>query len=139
VARLWIDEGLNHYLGPKNAPEIDRVYLPERRHLIAAQDAWRRASRLVPWRLDCAYYLGTVQAHLDNARPDLVEAAFGPLLRGTADQALRADALNNVGDAYFKAGEMAQARRRYAESFDIYNMPELFRINYRAQRRLGGL
>ena len=76
---------------------------------------------------------------MERDHPERAERTFRPLLEDTADKALQADILSNVGDAYFRAGRFPEARRRYAESFDLYNMPQLDRINYRAQRRLGGL
>ena len=80
-----------------------------------------------------------VQTRVDRAHPEQVEATFAPLLEGLSDRALRADVLNVLGDAYFEAGRLIEARKRYVESFDVFNLPGVNKINYRAQRRLGGL
>jgi tetratricopeptide (TPR) repeat protein len=139
TARLWTDLGLHYYLRGTIVTDAGLVYSEQDRRLMAAQAAWLRASQISPAKRDSAFYLGMVQTRADRLHPELVEASFAPLLTGLADRALRADVLNVLGDAYFEAGRMIEARRRYVESFDVFNLPGATKINYRAQRRLGGL
>jgi hypothetical protein len=105
--------------------------------LAAAQALWRRAAHVDPGKRDTAYYLATVQARLDRDHPERVERFLAPALDGLADRILRADLSAVVGDAYFEAGDMAVARQRFAESFDIFSLAKT--INFRALRGLGGL
>src|SRR5262249_38694618 len=109
------------------------------RRLMAAQDAWQRAVEVNPAKRDCAFYLGMLRTRLERSQPEQVEADFAPMLKGLADRALRADVLNVLGDAFFEAGRMIEAQRRSVESFDVFSLPGVGKINYRAQRRLGGL
>ncbi len=139
AGRLWTNAGLQYYLRGELLTDEGLVYSEQNLRLSAAEAAWRRAAELDPDRFDCAFYLGTVAARVDRSRPERAQEAFQPLLDGCADRALRADILNIVGDAYFEASRMSEARRRYVESFDVFNMPGVDKINYRAQRRLGGL
>jgi hypothetical protein len=139
AARLWTNAGLNYYLRSAILTDAGLVYSEQDRWLAAAQVAWHRSVEVDPTKVDCRFYLGMVQARADRTRPELVEEEFAPLLHTSADLALRADILNVLGDAYFEAGQMTAARRRYVESFDVYNLPRVGKINYRAQRRLGGL
>jgi tetratricopeptide (TPR) repeat protein len=139
AGRLWANAGLHYYLRGELLTDEGLVYSEQNLRLTAAQHAWRRATELDPGRLDCSFYLGMVQARSDRNHPERADELFSPLLLESADRALRADILNVVGDAYFDAGQMEEARRRYVESFDVFNLPGVSKINYRAQRRLGGL
>lgn len=122
LANLLTAAGLEHH-------SLDRFE--------AAVDVWQRAKQMVPFKLDCAFYLGTLRAQTDRARPHLAEDAFAPLLERLADRALRADILASLGDAYFETGQMAGARRRYEDSYTAFNLPK--KINYRAQKGLLGM
>jgi tetratricopeptide (TPR) repeat protein len=139
AARMWTNIGLTYYLRTAMLTDAGLVYYEQNRWLTAAEESWQRASQIDPGKRDVLFYLGMIQARADRSRPELVQAAFDPLLKGCADRALRADILNVLGDAYFEAGHLMKARRCYVESFDVYNLPGVDRINYRAQRRLGGL
>jgi hypothetical protein len=101
-------------------------------HLAAAHAAWQRAAELDPARFDARIYAGYAETLLDPHHPERAE--FSDVL---ADRMLRADVLNIVADAYFASGRMAEARRRYAESLDLLNLPQ--RKNFRAQKGLGGI
>lgn len=138
VARLWNDTGLEFYFRGEILTDVGRVSFLRTRNLIAAQDAWRRAAELSPPRFDCAFYRGMAQAELQPSQPDLIENEFRAFLARSAEKAVQADMLSVLGDAYLQAGRLAEARLRYAQSFDLFNIPEQFK-NYRAQRRLGGL
>ena len=105
--------------------------------MTAAQDSWRRALDLTPGRRDCGFYLGLVQARTDRDHPERVEAAFRPMVTRLADQILLGDILNTVGNAYFEAGQVIEARRRYAHSYDVFCLPKA--INLEAQKQLGGM
>ena len=139
AARLWGDAGLTFYHRGALFKSGDRIYFEDSRCLGVAEVAWRRGFALVPADRSCQYFLGMTWAGADPYSPERAEAAFRPLLAETADRALQADILSNLADAFFRAGSFAEARRLYAESFDRFNMPQIDRINYRAQRRLGGL
>jgi hypothetical protein len=139
AARISTNAGLTYYLRGTIPTDDGLVYVEQDRRLTTAEEAWRRAAEVDPTRADCGFYLGMVRARADRSRPERVQAEFASLLAASADRALRADILNVLGDAFFEAGQLAEARRRYVESFDVYNLPSVDKINYRAQRRLGGL
>ncbi len=139
AARLWVERGLASYWRPvtfvDSQPWTDRSH--RERGLPAAQQAWLRAVALDPARRDCAMYLGIVQGRINPRRPDLVEETFAPALAGLADQVLRAEILNTLGDCYLHANQLNEARLLYARSYDTFCLPKY--INFRAQGRLGGL
>jgi tetratricopeptide (TPR) repeat protein len=139
AARVWADIGMTYYQKGVYFKDTDRVFFQDSRCLGVAEDAWRQASALAPANRCSRFFLGMRRAAVERDHPEWSEAIFRPFLEDTADKALQADILSNLGDAYFRAGRIHEARSRYAESFDRYNMPQLDRINYRAQRRLGGL
>src|SRR5262249_23312907 len=130
AARFLTETGLEYYrqdaaLAAPSAWRIgvpfftDPPVFPPR--LAAAQDAWQRAAALTPVERDCSYcYLGVAQAHTDLARPDLAEAEFARVLPRLPDRPLRADILATLGDAYFQAGQMAEARKYYAKSVETF-------------------
>ncbi len=103
----------------------------------AAEIAFRKALSLQPGRLDCLFLLGVVHAHMDRHHPEFAEADISSFLNRCADPQLRADALDVLGDAYFDADTMTDARDCYLKSWDVYNLLE--NINFRAQKGLGGL
>jgi tetratricopeptide (TPR) repeat protein len=139
AARVWADIGMTYYQKGTLFKDTGRVSFEDNRCLGVAAEAWRQASALAPANHSSRFFLGMTQAATERDHPEWADLTFRSLLEDTADKALQADILSNVGDAYFRAGRFHEARRRYAESFDRYNMPQLDRINYRAQRRLGGL
>jgi tetratricopeptide (TPR) repeat protein len=139
AARIWADLGMTYYQEGAIFKDTGRTAFQDNRCLGVAEEAWRQACALAPGNRYSQYFLGMARSAMNPDRPESTEAAFRPFLNDTADKALQADILSNVGDAFFCAGRFDEARRRYAESFDLYNMPQLDRINYRAQRRLGGL
>jgi hypothetical protein len=123
AARLLAALGLNFYM--------------QDRRLMAAEDGWRGAMEVVPSRFDCAYYLGTLHARVDRDHPDRVEAEFESMRARLADRVLRAEGRATVGDAYFKAGQMMEARWNYAESSQTCTLPKI--MNFRAMKGLGGM
>lgn len=138
AARLWTAVGVRRSLhAPFVLAEDGQLYERPDRRLLAAEAAWRRAGCVAPTHRDSAFYLGTLQAHLNRYQSGPAEAEFAPALAGLGDRVLRADVLGTLGDASLQAGELGQARQRYAESFDAFNLPRA--INYRAQKGLGGL
>lgn len=136
AARTLADIGLDRYVGGGLELDDGRVPVVRSRNTEAARAAWRAAASVGGPRYDCAFYLGTTASR--TGTPGQVEAEFAPLLTGTVERPLQADALSEIGDAYLRAGLFVEARRFFAASFDRYNIPEQFK-NYRAQRRLGGL
>jgi hypothetical protein len=122
AARLYIETGLEQF-------REDR--------LMAAQDAWRRAAVLVPGKTACAVGLALVQSQVDRLRPELAEREVAHLLSQLADRPVRADLLRILGHAHFEAGQLTEARRRFAQSAEAFSLPKT--INYGAQKGLGGL
>jgi tetratricopeptide (TPR) repeat protein len=108
-----------------------------RADLGGAEEHYRKAIEVQPRRFDGPFLLGIARARADRHDPELTEAAFAPFLGRCADPQLCADALNAIGDAYFDAGAIQEARDRYAESFRVFNL--LTNMNLRAQKGLGGL
>jgi hypothetical protein len=137
AARFLTNQGLQFYLDRPILSDSEFSYFTHDRRLTAAQRAWRRAAELMPANRDCAFYLGIALARSNRDRPDLVEAEFGPMAADLADRALRGEILDILGDAYFEAGWLTEARQRYAASYDVFSLPK--RPNIRAQRKLGGL
>lgn len=105
--------------------------------LCAAEDMWQRAQVVNPTRFDCRFFLGTVQRLMDPSRPELVEAKFQKIFSRLADRVLRADILSSLGDAYFEAGRMTEARQWYRKSRSAFGLPK--NINYRAEKGLTGI
>lgn len=103
----------------------------------AAEVLWREALDVMPKRFDCAIYLGIVRAQMDRDAPSRVENLLQPMLDRLADRALAADILDTIGDAYFAAGLLDEARQRYADSLRVFSLPK--QINYRAQHGLIGM
>jgi hypothetical protein len=124
AARILVDAGLQDYA---------------RDELGAARQRGQQALAQDPGARDARLLLGVVQARVDPYEPARVVACLGPLVLGTplADLLLRADSLALLGDADFAAGLLKQARRRYAESFDLFTLPRV--PNFRASKGLGGL
>lgn len=108
----------------------------EEGRLGAAREAWRQALGVDPHRFDCPLFLAMVQARMDRSHPHLVEAMMIPLVKRIADRRIKADAIAILGDAYFEAADIAQARRYYRQSLRYYELPKL--VNYRARRGLVG-
>ncbi|MBY0525819.1 MAG: hypothetical protein K2R98_20670 [Gemmataceae bacterium] len=137
AARFWTDRGLQVYLDRPVLTDSDYNYFTYDRRLTTAQTAWQHAVNIVPGKRDCAFYLGVAQARINRDRPDLVAATLEPMLIGLADRPLRAEILDLLGDAYWEAGRMLEARSYFAQSHDTFSLPK--RPNIRAQKKLGGL
>ena len=137
AARLWAEWGLTLYrrAGTRSA-KLEDKFDDNNLFLAAAQQSWLNSWKVDPRRRDCAFYLGTAQAQV-RGEPQSVESLFAPLLSNLGDQMLQADIMTTVADSYFEAGQVTEARRRYARSFDTFCLPKV--INKRAQSRLGGL
>jgi hypothetical protein len=109
-----------------------------RRDLAASADLGGRAASLVPADRLARLLTAVAQGRADLGRPELVEEGLGPLLGpGVADRALQADSLVVLGNAYFAAGRFQEARRCYARSLDLFQLPR--QDNFRAEKALGGL
>ena len=107
-------------------------------HLDGALDAWRRAVELDPTQRYRQLLVETMRVHLQDATPADIAAHIDPLLPELRnDRTLRAAMLSLIGDAFFQAGQYAEARARYDESTEVYSLPK--HINYRAQRGLLGM
>jgi hypothetical protein len=137
AARILTDMGLGFYLQKLRFTDAGPDYYRQRLHLTAVREAWRRALQLDPARIDSLFFLGYTQALIDRDHPEIAEAVLEPLLHRVADRLVCADILNILGDAYFAAGRANEARERYAESFDLLNLPQ--QKNFLAQKGLGGL
>lgn len=139
TARLWTDAALAAYC--KSPGFTDSLPWQDRtgqvRNLVAADHCWQQVQDADPARRDIAIYRGVIGVALEQGTPAEIEAGLAPALQGLADHVLHAEVMNTVGDAYFDAGQVAEARRRYARSYDIFCLPKF--INFRAQGRLGGL
>jgi hypothetical protein len=123
AARLALASGLDHY---------------QRQRWAAAERDGQLARVWVPQAKDARLLLAVASARQDIGRPGRVEELLGPLLGPSlADQMLRADCLSLLGNVYFTAGQMSQARQRYAESLDAFSLPRP--ADYRAEKGLGGL
>jgi hypothetical protein len=137
AARFWTNRGLQLYLDRPILSDSEFSYFTHDRRLMAALDAWAQAAELVPGKRDCAYYQATALARIDRQRPDRVESAFEPMRTDLADRAIQGEIFDLLGDAYWEAGLIAEARRLYAASYDVFSLPK--RPNIRAQKKLGGL
>jgi tetratricopeptide (TPR) repeat protein len=137
AARILTDMGSGFYLRKVRFTDAGPDYSRQKLHLMAVQEAWRRALQLEPARIDSLFFLGYTQASIDRDHPEIADAILNPLLNRLADRLVCADLLNILGDAYFAAGRITEARERYAESLDLLNLPQ--RKNFRAQKGLGGL
>jgi tetratricopeptide (TPR) repeat protein len=140
AARLWTDRGLHLYWRESSLTDSGPDYASQQRRLMEARSAWQRAFQWDPDRMDISVYLALVQAQSDPDHPGQADALLAPFLNGPGslgDRVLRADLLDTLGDIYFQAGDIEEARRRYAASFDLLNLSR--KHNYRAQRGLGGL
>jgi hypothetical protein len=124
AARSELGLGLRHFLT---------------RDWAAAHDRCEQAALINPERRDCRLVLALIQHRLDPTNPERVKDLLAPFLDASrnGDRTLRADSLGAVGDAYFEAGHLPAARRWYAESLDVFQMPRS--INFRSQKGLGGL
>ena len=110
----------------------------EEEQLHGAADAWRRSVELDPTQQYRPLLVATMHVRLRSLTPDAIAEAIDPLLPQLRhDRTLRAAMLSLLGDAYFRAGQYAEARVRYNESADVYSLPK--HINYRAQRGLLGM
>ena len=132
AARILTETGMGLFLRPPVFTDGGLDFREHEQRLVAAHEAWRRAIELDPARLDGRIYVVYTHTLLDPRHPERAEANVA-----IADRMLRADVLNILADAYFRAGRMAEARRRYAESLDLLNLPQ--RKNFRAQKGIGGI
>lgn len=137
AARLWNEVGLIYF---QHAAELTAIG-PDKHwrdiHLNAAEESFRKAWQVDPLRRDTGFYLGLVMARTAYGHPELVEAELKPVYAGLADQVLKAEIFSTIGDAYFEAGRIDEARQWYAQSYDAFCLPKI--INYRGQKGIGGL
>ena len=122
LSRLLTKVGLAEFEADRLAPAVD--------HFASAKS-------LSPTAIDAAMFVGLVQSKLDPQHPERAESLLAPVLGATADRLIRADILATLGDTYFEAGRMVEARDRYRASIRAFNLPK--QINYRAQRGLVGM
>jgi tetratricopeptide (TPR) repeat protein len=132
AAEILTSAGVAWYVRQPRFTDGGLDYRDQKRYVTAAHDTWQRALRLDPNRIDAQLYLSNVEPLLDRDHPERAEPRVV-----LADRLLEADVLNMIGDAYFQAGLMTEARSRYARSLDVLNLPQ--RKNFRAQKGLGGL
>jgi tetratricopeptide (TPR) repeat protein len=139
AADLWTIYGIAVHSRGLMHKTAEVVGFEESQGLTSAIDAWKRGLRLAPRNRAANFYCGIAQARLDRTNPDTAARIMEPILEETHDLPMHADVRSILGDAYFQAGRFSQARRFFVESFDLFNLPDVNQINYRAQRRLGGL
>ena len=137
ASRFWADRALTYFLTEPFLCEDGLDYREQDRRLVAARDAWCRAGELAPARSDCTLALAALHMRLDPSHPERAEAMLAPLLTGSGDRILQADALAILGESYLKAGDVTKARQCFAASFDRFHLPK--NLNCRAQKGLGGL
>jgi tetratricopeptide (TPR) repeat protein len=123
AAQVWADAGTDAF----------RATLP-----MAAYEAFERAAVLDPNRMECALYLTMLDARVDRSRPETAERKFLPISERLDDRMLKADLLARLGDAFFEAGRMEEARKYYQWSLDVWSvLPKV--VNHRAEKGLGGM
>ena len=132
AARILTELGIVLYVRDPRFTDAGFDYVEQNQRLVAARDVWQRAAALDRLRTDDPVFLTYTGPRLDRAAPDGAHIAIT-----LGDRILRADVLNMLADAYFESGRMGEARRGYAESLDLMNLPQ--RKNFRAQKGLGGL
>jgi tetratricopeptide (TPR) repeat protein len=132
TARIWAQLGVSLFARQPVFLDSGPDYHSLERRLVAARESWQRSVELDPSRIDGRIHAAYVHTLLDPHHPEGAETGVV-----VADRMLQADVLNMLGDAYFAAGRMDEARQRYAQSLDLLNLPQ--RKNFRAQKGLGGL
>ncbi len=109
----------------------------QRGHHQAAEDLWNRAYELDATQVFRPLFVAALRARAEQPNPNAITAMVDPLLSSMADRSLRGALLAMLGDTYFKAGRITEARARYRDAVAAYSLPK--HINYRAQRGLTGL
>jgi tetratricopeptide (TPR) repeat protein len=103
----------------------------------AAAETWKLAAESDPSHRYCRLAEIVIRTYIAHDDPTDLAGAADPLLAGLADRSLRAAILAVLGDAYYEAGRIAEARERYRASYDAYSLPKT--INFPAQRGLLGM
>jgi hypothetical protein len=147
ASRLWADLGIAYFTQERVSPALTgRDFCLRHKDLTSAYDAWQKAVDVTPGRRDCAVFLGVVESNRDIAHPTVAERRLAAVLFRLADRPLQAYVFSAMADAYLAAEKEAgrsretdlnHARRFYAQSYDVYNLPK--KINIHAQKALGGL
>jgi hypothetical protein len=96
---------------------------------------WRAIETDTDEALAARLMLGEALANIDFS-PMSTIGLLQPIA-SLPDRALRADVLDTLGDARFRAGRFDDARESYEQSMKAFMLPKI--INYRGQRGLGGL
>jgi tetratricopeptide (TPR) repeat protein len=95
-----------------------------------AEDEWRRAIAADATPSFRPLLVATLRARASRSDPGVVAELVDPLLGSLkSDRTMRAALLAMLGDAYFEAGRFIEARARYEQSTDIYNLPK--HVNFR--------
>lgn len=102
-----------------------------------ADALWARATNYAPWRVDCTVAQAIASEHTERNMPEQVEALLAPMLPHVGDRLIRADMQSLVGDAYFEAGRLREARKHYAASMKTFSLPRF--INPHAQEAMLGM
>jgi len=105
--------------------------------LMSAFDDYKLSAKYAPLRIDAIAGMGLCLIESDRARPELVAAYVSPLVDRLGDRVLRADLVERLGHAYFEAGQMAEARKQYERSMEIFSQPKY--VNAPAQEGLLGM
>ena len=113
-----------------------RKYLADA-SIVSARDAFVRACRLAPYRMDCVFGYGVVLAQNERWNPELVETQFKSLIARVGDRSLKADLLERLGNAFFEAGRLVEARKYYQDSIDVFCQPKF--VNIPAQEGMLGM
>jgi len=98
---------------------------------------WHEALRLDPDSFELPFYLAHAYYQADGTDQHRAIELNKGLLARVRDRILRSDLFCNLGEAYYRQKDYAEARIMYEESLDMYNFVK--DINYRAQRGMLGL
>jgi hypothetical protein len=98
---------------------------------------WEAARALDPDLIGVSYYLAHAYHQTDGKDQSRALAEGGRLLAVAQHKVLRCDVYELLGDCYFKAEKVAEARRMYRRSMDTVNLVKS--LNLAAQEGLLGL
>lgn len=102
-----------------------------------AEALWGRALRLAPWRVDCRVAKALAAEHAERTLPEQIEGLLTPAMPYLGDRLIVADMQSLIGDAYFEAGRLEEARRHYDASMETFSLPRV--VNTHAQEALLGM
>lgn len=102
-----------------------------------AVERWQKAFLLDPDSFELAFFLAHAYYEADGRDQSRAIKLNELLLGRIHDRILRSDIYCNLGEAYYRQKDYAEARIMYERSLDMYNFVK--DINYRAQKGMVGL